>query len=456
VIPLPAGFRVDIDADTERIDDTTLFGGAPARFMRLSGAGRSAMAELLAGPVTSPAAGVLARRLTDAGLAHPRPPSPTGPPDVTVIIPVRDRTAMLDRCLTALGGAHRVVVVDDGSRDATAVADVVARHGATLVTRPDSGGPAAARNAGLADVTSDLVAFVDSDCVPPRGWIDVLATHFADPAVGAVAPRVVALPSATTAGRYAAVSGSLDLGDRAARVVPGTRVAYVPTAALLVRRRALTDLRFDPALRYGEDVDLVWRLHAAGWRIRYDPSVRVAHREPETWRALLVRRFHYGTSAGPLATRHPAAMAPLALLPWPALTVAGLLAGCPPLAGLAFGAAVLDMRRRLTDADLPPHGTVRAALRAVWRTWLGFGRYGTQFCLPLLVAALFPRGRWAVASLLAGRPLVAYVTRRPDLDPLRFALAGVADDVAYGAGVWTGCVRARTTVPVRPVVVRRH
>ena len=48
-----------------------------------------------------------------------------------------------------------------------------------------------------------------------------------------------------------------------------TKVSYVPTAALLVRRAALDSVTpgggavFDPALRYGEDVDLVWRLHDA-------------------------------------------------------------------------------------------------------------------------------------------------------------------------------------------------
>ena len=48
----------------------------------------------------------------------------------------------------------------------------------------------------------------------------------------------------------------------------------MPTAALVVRRAVLED-GLDTALRYGEDVDLVWRLHDAGWRVRYDPAVVV-------------------------------------------------------------------------------------------------------------------------------------------------------------------------------------
>lgn len=435
--PLPTGFRVDIDAGTTEVDDVTLFGGSPSRYLRLSATGVRAWRELRSGPVTSPAAAVLARRLTDAGLAHPRPPKPDAV-DVTVIIPVRDRTDLLSRALASLGREHRVVVVDDGSADAKSVADVVTRHGATLVTRPGNGGPAAARNDGLAHVTTELVAFLDSDCVAPPGWITALAGHFADPAVAAVAPRVVPLSPTW-------VPSSLDLGDRAARVAPGTRVAYVPTAALLARRFALTG--FDPALRYGEDVDLVWRLHAAGWRVRYDPSVHVRHHEPATWPALLHRRFHYGTSAAPLARRHPAAMAPLVLRPWPALTAAALLTG-HPVAALCFTAAVLENTRKLRKSGLPTTGAVAATWRNVHQTVLGLSRYGTQFCAPVLLAALLHRRtRLPAVALLLARPLSSY---RLAVDPVRHTLAGIADDIAYGAGVLTGCVRARTIIPLRP------
>ena len=114
---LPTGFGVVIDPGTKQLDRVTLFGGAPARVLRLSRAGRTALAELRAGPVRGAAAGRLARKLTDAGLAHPRPPELASRPDVTVLIPVRDRAVLLDRCLSALGSGYPVVVVDDGSRD---------------------------------------------------------------------------------------------------------------------------------------------------------------------------------------------------------------------------------------------------------------------------------------------------------------------------------------------------
>jgi mycofactocin glycosyltransferase len=496
--PLPAGFGIAMDPGAKQLSDGALFGGWPARVLRLTAAGQAALAELRNGPVRSAAAGLLARRLTDAGLAHPVPPVPqpragepgTGVPEVTVIVPVRDRAAMLDRCLAAAGRQYPVIVVDDGSAEPGAIAAVAARHGAQLRRRPLSGGPGAARNTGLADLNTELVAFLDSDCVPPPGWIGKLAAHLADPLVGAVAPRIVtpaaatpaaAAPAAvrpavtvpTAAARYDQACGSLDLGEQPARVQPSSRVAYVPTAALLVRRAALCDVArtgggeefFDPALRYGEDVDLIWRLHAAGWRIRYVPSVQVPHEGPAGWPALLGRRFRYGTSAAPLASRHPANMAPLVLQPWPAAAVTAVLARRPAVAAACLVASWLNLTRTVRRAGVPADGALPATLTAAHQTWLGIGRFATQFAAPVLAVALAapggktPSRRWgrraAAASLLLGPALTAYKQRLPRLDPFRFMAAHIADDVCYGAGVWSGCRRERTLVPVRPVLSRR-
>jgi mycofactocin system glycosyltransferase len=479
--PLPDGFGVVIDPGTKQLDTGTLFGGAPARVLRLSVAGQAALADLRSGPVRSAAAGRLARRLTDAGVAHPRPPRLAARPDVTVVIPVRDRPVLLDRCLTALdrdGAGFPVLVVDDGSAGPAAVAAVAAAHGAALVRRPVNGGAGPARNTGLDRVTTDLVAFVDSDTEPEPGWIGRLAAHLADPAVAVAAPRIVPVPAGPGwAGRYTAAACPLDLGAAEAPVLPGTRVAYVPTAALLARCAALFGIAgpggvFDPSLRRGEDVDLVWRLVEAGWRIRYDPTVLVRHHEPGGWRPLLARRFRYGTSAAPLAQRHPGKVAPLVLYPWPTLTVAGLLAGRPAVAGLGFTGSVLAMRTALHRAGLPARGVLPAMASATRHTWLGVGRYACQFGAPVLAAALAAPGgagrgrhgasrrrhwarRAAAASLLLGPPLTAWSARRGPVGPVRYVLGQLADDAVYGAGVWAGALRAGDLAPVCPVLARR-
>jgi mycofactocin glycosyltransferase len=249
--------------------------------------------------------------------------------------------------------------------------------------------------------------------------------------------------------------------------MPGSRVSYVPTAALLVRRAALADVAadrdvFDPALRYGEDVDLIWRLNGAGWRIRYESAIEVPHESPAGWTRLLARRFSYGSSAGPLARRHPASMAPLVIQPWPAAAAGALLARRPALALAAGVGGWLELTALVRRAGIPADGAAGATVTAIRQTWLGIGRYTTQFAAPVLAALLCAPGgstaacRWgrraAAASLVLGPALTGYAQRKPDLDPVTFVLGHVADDVCYGAGVWAGCVRERTLVPVTPVV----
>jgi len=457
VIPLPRGFGIVFDRSLRTYQHGRLLvGGTPTRVMRLTDMGQAAFASLCDGCGDSTAARMLARRMTEAGMAHPRPPR-GATFDVTVVVPVRDRAPMLARCLAALGRGARVVVVDDGSRHAHATAAVCDRYGATLLRLHEGRGAAAARNAGFAAVASELVAFVDSDCIVADGWLPRLIGYFADPVVGAVAPRVVPVspaPPASVRSRYATVRSPLDIGTAEGFVAPRGRVPYIPTAAVVVRRQALEAVfGFDPALRYGEDVDLVWRLNAAGWRIRYVPQVTVRHEEPGTWPGLLLRRFRYGTSVGPLSRRHPGRLSHAVVRPWPAAAAALALAGRPraAFAMTAAHAAVLSLRVRKND--VPPSRACRWAVSGVGHTVVGVGHAATMFIAPALLAAVVPRKtRRAAVVLLGAAPLVEWARRRPPLDLLRWTAACIADDIAYGTGVWCGCAAERTFAPLRPTL----
>lgn len=452
---------VVLDDDVRRVDGgRVLLGGDPGRLVRLRDG--AVLDRLAAGEGGALAA--LARTLVDGGLAHPRP-GPARVQDLTVVVPVRDRSEELARCLKALGGAVPVVVVDDGSLDPGAVARVAAAHGARVLHQAGSG-PAGARNAGVAATTSRLLAFVDSDVVVPPGWLSGLVGHFADPRTAAVAPRVRAAGGGTgLLARYAAARGPLDLGAREARVRPGGRVPYVPSAALVVRREAVIaaarrdGAAFEASLRFGEDVDLVWRLHDAGWTVRYDPRTVVEHAEPERWATWLRRRHAYGTSAAPLAQLHPAArpgrLTPLVLAPWP--TAAWLLlAARRPLPALAAAAVpAVRLHRLLRRTGLPARTCAQVALAATGRGVLatagGLGGAGTVSTAPAMVALLAVRRTRALGLvLLLVPPLLEHAARRPRLDPVRWTALRLVDDLAYASGVWRGCWTGRSAAALRP------
>jgi glycosyltransferase involved in cell wall biosynthesis len=443
-VTLPGSFAVEIDADARRVAERVLVRAAPGAAVRVTADGARALDVLLAGgPVVDASAKAgtdttpLVRWLLDTGIVHPRPTGETwSPDDVTVVVPARNAATTIGRLVRALAPS-RVVVVDDGSDDDTSAAARDA--GATVLRHERSQGPAAARNTGLATVTTALVAFVDADCTPPPGWLGPLVVHLDDPAVGAVAPRIVAATTAEpgSLARYEAARSPLDQGPRPSLVGPGAANTLVPTAALVTRREALETIGgMDAALRFGEDQDLVYRLAAAGWRVRYEPAVLVPHDHRTTIDAFVRGRFAYGTPAGALAHRHGRLLAA-----FPVLTPARLV----------------RLRRELDDLGVPRPAADAAVRRTLVRAARTIAHAPTRTWLPLaLVAATRSRAaRAGLVATLAARHLGDWRRRRPDIGAgTWFALRSV-DEAALTAGTWWGAFRARTATPLLPTTDER-
>lgn len=482
VLDPPAGRTTPAAGNTEVAstkDAVPVLGGSPLRLWRLTRAGAGMLRRLADGDDVVVAAGsptaALVDRLVDAGVLHPDPtsmPSLYGPTDVTVVVPVRDRPAELDRLLRSLGtfrdaGAH-VVVVDDASADGPAHRQVVDDHGARYLRRGRPGGPGAARDDGIAAATTPVVVAVDSDCVVPDDsgeWWDPLLRLLADECVAAVAPRVRTPTGPRLIDRYEAWRSPLDLGAEPARVSPGTRVSYVPAAAMVLRTEAYRSVGgFDRDLRVGEDVDMEWRLVGAAHRIRYEPDVVIDHPARPSLPSWLRQRFGYGTSAALLDRRHPGRVAPVRCSAWSAAGWGLVAVGRPrlgPLAGagvLVASAAALPRRLdgvRAVDAwrlALTGHlGAGRQLATAVLRAWW-----------PAVVVAAVIGGpaRRGARRVLAASVAVSAVDAvaaahrsDPTLKPgtaAAFAVLAVADDMAYGAGVWWGCARTRSLRALLP------
>ena len=421
--------------------------------MRVSEAGARAVDRWIDGaPVRAGAEATLARRLLDAGSMHPLV-APAADRDATVVIPVRDEPALT----THPTGGRPTIVVDDGSSPPIAPID-----GVRVVRRDLSGGPSVARTDGLAVARAEgaeFVAFVDADVtvdpdVDPTGsaWIDRLLGHFDDPAVAAVAPRVVSAPGDTILAAYEETFSPLDLGNAPSLVAPGRRVSYVPTAALIVRVAAVDAVGgFDKALRYGEDVDLVWRLAAAGHTVRYDPSVEVQHRPRSSWTAWFRQRMSYGSAAAPLASRHGDAIAPsrapVELYGTIAAAVVAPVAFVAGAAAAAVTAAQIRVRRALGEHHQP--AAVNAAMaQAFGSTVAAIPRAWAPFALVAAAAGRRPRCR--LAAMVTTAAAVEVFQRRPAVDPIRATAARLADHLAYGVGVWQGVVRERSLTAVCP------
>jgi mycofactocin system glycosyltransferase len=251
------------------------------------------------------------------------------------------------------------------------------------------------------------------------------------------------------------------MGARASIVRPGSRVPYVPGAALVVRKIAAGP-GFAEDMRVGEDVDFVWRLAASGWRVRYEPAATMRHQHRVRLRAWFARRRDYGTSAAVLELRHPGAVRPLYVSGWTALAWLAAASG-RPAAGAAFtGAAITLLARRLArvTGEQWPRPTARTGWQLATRLAgggtlaagrpLGSAISRTWWPVALPAAVAVRRLRLPLAALILMPPLLDWLDRRPPLDPARYVAARLLDDVGYGLGVWQGCAQRRTIRPLLP------
>ena len=460
--PAPAALPVVIGPSTRiRAGGRLLAGGTPLRLMTLTESGARVVSRWRVPSPVGEGAGQrrLARRLLEAGILTPQPPPVPSTVELSVVVPVRDRPEQLARCLDAIARAcpqSPVVVVDDGSVSPAAVRAICAARGARLVRHAVAGGPAAARNSGLAACATPFVGFVDSDVVLSDGSGARLLGHLADPSLGAVAPRVRGLPPARgRIGAYEARHSPLDMGPRGGLVAPGRPVSYVPSAVIFARRDAIPG-GFDETLWVGEDVDLVWRLGRAGWRVRYAPEVGVWHDHRVRLREFSADRLRYARSLGALSRRHPGAAPAMWVSPGLALTWALALAGRPRAALGCAAWGIVRYRRKVRRLPVSPTALAGAEVaRGLGATGLALAHAVRRAWAPPLVVIAWRRPR--VAALIAAAFAVPVVqdglaARDPEALATDAALRLLAELVAL-AGTWEGCVRERT---IRPLLPARH
>ncbi len=193
-------------------------------------------------------------------------------------MPAYNAARHLDRCLASLAASqtrdYELIVVDDGSTDATAA--VAARHGARVVRLPRRGGPAAARNRGAAQARGAILVFLDSDvCARPDTLTRLAQRLGADDTTAAVFGSYD-----TTPADPGFVSQYKNLLHHYVHQTSRTEATTFWAGCGAMRRAVFEQLGgFDE--RYArpciEDIELGYRARAAGHRIVLDPSIQVTH-----------------------------------------------------------------------------------------------------------------------------------------------------------------------------------
>ena len=226
-------------------------------------------------------------------------------PLVSVVVCAYNAADTLDDCLRSLQALtyprYEVIVVDDGSRDATP--DIARRYPSVRLISQPNGGLSAARNVGLFAARGEIVAYTDADVRVDADWLTYLVQPMLrSTVVGSGGPNVVPADDPWIAQAVARAPGGpthVLLDDRIAEHVPGCNMAF--------RRDALIAIGgFNPVyLRAGDDVDICWRLQAKGQQIGFAPSALVWHHHRASVKAYWRQQVGYGEGETWLEAHHP-------------------------------------------------------------------------------------------------------------------------------------------------------
>jgi glycosyltransferase involved in cell wall biosynthesis len=228
-------------------------------------------------------------------------------PEVSVVVPTRDRAGRLEGLLRSLAQQtlaperFEVIVVDDGSTDRTAEMLAGESRRARLrirILRGRGSGPAVARNAGWRAAQAPLVAFTDDDCEAAPDWLERLAAAAAEH------------PGAVIQGSTTPIPRELE------RTAPFTRTKSIvepspwfQTCNIAYPRDLLARLGgFDERFRepQGEDVDLGWRARELGARPVWCASARIHHAVEDVGAVDFLRDATRSAGAVSVFRRHPA------------------------------------------------------------------------------------------------------------------------------------------------------
>ncbi len=312
-------------------------------------------------------------------------PAPCGPrpSSASVVIPTFNRLDQLRRVVEAVASQElpwpvdlEVIVVDDGSTDATWQWLARRPHGVRAL-RQENAGPARARNRGVAAAGGEIVLFLGDDTVPQPAW---LATHLeAHRVLGANEPLAVLGytgfppgedgPFARWINEFGAQFGYLLIDD------PGqVPFNFFYTSNVSLGRGLFEELggfREDFPAAAWEDIELAYRGTQRGMRLTYRPEARTIHEHAIGPRSFRRRQEVAGRSAAIFARLHPELAGFLGVV-----DAGGARARRPS----AVEVGLWTLLAHLADAlpGMVPQGVIGRALDAAYRHGLtGSGAAGS-------------------------------------------------------------------------------
>ncbi|MBX3011648.1 MAG: sugar transferase [Caldilineaceae bacterium] len=266
----------------------------------------------------------------------------------SVIVPVYNGAATIERCLNALAAQtalpehYEIIIVDDGSKDTThqVVQQWIAAHPQwqARVVHQANAGPSAARNHGAQVAQAALLFFTDADCAPTPTWIHAMLAKFVD-------AEVIGVKGAYLTDRPEFVPRFVqaEYADRYDRMRQQTKIDFIDTYSAGYRRDVfLANGGFDTIFTTAsvEDQEFSFRLAQKGYDLRFVPEAQVYHAHDRDVWDYARRKYLIGYWKALLTRWHPERMVHDSHTP-PVLKIQiMLIAGMIGLLPLAIGGVI--------------------------------------------------------------------------------------------------------------------
>jgi GT2 family glycosyltransferase len=219
---------------------------------------------------------------------------------VSVYIPAYNVAKFLARAIDSLLAqthpADEIIVIDDGSQDAT-VEIALCYQQVTLVRHDVNRGLGAARNTAVRTARNEFVASLDADCVAEPEWLAALVDALADPKIAGVGGKLTEGVQVNLADRWRRAHMPQEWGDSFVR-----NPKFLFGCNSLFRKSLVLEAGgYDERMRTnGEDTDLSARLRARGWDLLYTPVARATHLRHDSTASILDtywRWWRFGVNA---------------------------------------------------------------------------------------------------------------------------------------------------------------
>ena len=384
---------------------------------------------------------------------------PESYPDVSIIIPVKDRPKDIAECLQSLAGLNypedkmEVIVVDDGSKQS--ISDIVSSFNAKLIRIEESQGAAVCRNIGAQNAGGDILAFLDADCMADKNWLREMVPFLQIEGIGAAGGLVDSYYHKSHLDRYEEAFSSLSMGKR--MIFQGNTESnfYVPSCNLLVKSTVFRAMGgFKKGMHVGEDVDLCWRIRKNGHVLLYVPVGKVDHKHRNKLFKMLQRRKDYGTSEAPLyyfhrdkKKRFPISI--FAVLSLLALITSILLQNPYIACSIVLFFGIDLFRKSISLKRLNFSFPFLQIIYSVLRSYFSFYYFASFHLVRYYFILLAGLGivfhfLWILCGIaLLLTSIVDYRIKKPDLIYPVFLYFYTLEHLAYQVGVFWGCLKLK-------------